>query len=240
MSEVVYHNSYEMGTAPYKLKSIWSAGGINRPSHCHNKCDHCGTYIKHHYNIEDTNGKMFAVGSSCIGKLNDHSLIKAVDAARRKLAKEVRRQKQIAKLEERRKAVEIELQKERDKNGGMTDYQLAKYTKQMQGEVIYGLYSKSAEYFIAALDNCNGFFGPDVSRGLKQGTLPRGGGVSITKEIAAKYHSGARKNSKKYKEEMEITEKRWDEMVTTLESVSNKISVMDFNELRETYPEYFI
>ncbi len=167
-------------------------------------------------------------------------LLTQVKIAQRKRAKEAREAKRKANAAARQAKFESKLEEERLANGGMTDYELEIETRKAREIVTRQYTSEVISYFYEALENSSSYFCIDVKYELKKGELPRGRGITITKEIAAKYHSGSRKNSKKYKAELENTELEWNKMVLKLADIKSKVANMSLVEIKMEYPEYFI
>lgn len=112
-----------LGIAPFRFIDCVDAGPLKyqKPPE---GCDFCGTAIRYLYIIEDANGKRAIVGSECIAKSGDLGLIdiaKRTEKLRRADAREAKRQREY---EERRQRQEKRLQAERDRNGGLTDYEV--------------------------------------------------------------------------------------------------------------------
>lgn len=88
-------------------------------------CDVCGTGIHNHCVIRGADGKHFKVGCDCVAKTGDSKLITATENAERERQRAIRKAKSDAAWEARRVAREAALQSERDRNGGLTDYEVA-------------------------------------------------------------------------------------------------------------------
>lgn len=100
-----------LGKAPFRvdsfsveLFSIPGTGIIKAGA----SCDYCGTAIANTYWIRSSDGQKFKVGSECVRKTRDLSLIKEVKTHQKKVAKE-KREKKVA---EKREARRIEREKE--------------------------------------------------------------------------------------------------------------------------------
>lgn len=226
----VIHKHYEMGTAPYRFVGFWEAPSqavlsanphaynqamANSPACCKCSCDHCGTGIKLHMIIEDSEGSQFAVGSSCIAKLNQQSLVTDAKAAKLARDKRIRREKAQANRDAQNAAYEARLERERTENGGLTNWEVEqsqikaeKNAKKIKNRDIAG-------YFYDALIAQNGDFCASIVRDIENGHKPEGRASVIVCEIAAKYHSDSRKGSKKYKAEIKTSIQKYEEMLLT-------------------------
>lgn len=221
MSQVHVHKVYEMGRAPYRFVGLWSAPSTavaehnptaysmamaGKPKACTMSCAHCGTGIIHHCIIADADGKQYAVGTSCIRHLDQADLVSAVEAAQRKLDKQVRRAKQAAKLEARRQADMRELDAQRERNGGLTDAEMEAAWKRAEKKKAARAFEAAAKYFLDALRIYTSDFCKSVDEAILNGYLPSGRGEKIMLDIAAKYHGG-RYGSRAYEIAHEYGEK---------------------------------
>lgn len=76
-------------------------------------CDFCGTGIRTACIIKSADGRQFKVGTDCVKKTGDEGLINMT-----------RRAKREAKAAAQRAVFEAELQTQRDRNGGKTDWEV--------------------------------------------------------------------------------------------------------------------
>ena len=207
---VTIHKHYQMGEAPYRFLGVWSAPSASlaeqnpnaynnamasRPACCRLTCDHCGAPIMNHYIIRDMKGNKFSVGSSCIDKIDDVENTSKVDAARKAHEKKLRQARAEKKREDERTAREAELQAQRDRNNGLTDWELNQQQQRTAHEAELEAKREKLAYFINALDEGNNFEG-ELRDNLMSGHLPYGRGQTIMLEIIAK--KAGRKNSKAY------------------------------------------
>lgn len=229
-SKVIVHKHFEMGTAPYRYKGLWSAPSKaileanpnvynlamnGRPACCHFSCDHCGTGINNHCIIADATGKLFAIGTDCLQKLNDVENLTQAKADQKKRQAAIRKVRADAKRAIERQEREDELQRQRDVNGNdMTDFDLQYHNKQVAANAAREVNSVDAEYFLTALDDANGDFASSIARQMRNDRrLPSNRAESITLEITAKFYSGARMNSKAYNAASDIAYDKFDSLV---------------------------
>lgn len=88
-------------------------------------CYSCGMSLMNNVVIRDANGKHFVVGLDCAQKTGDSKLMTEAEALERKRQRALR----AKRAEEQRRiafeARQVELQAQRDRNGGLTDHELA-------------------------------------------------------------------------------------------------------------------
>lgn len=186
-----------LGKAPFKFIAVgenaYAVGdGTTKAGGC---CAYCGTGIRWEYIIESKDGHRHAVGSDCIQKVGDARLIEVVKLEKAKKAKQQRQERaERARLER--------LQAQRDRNGGMTDYELQEKRRKealRQGfEAKKPLIEKLAPYARLIADEKEGFR-DSIASDLRRGDIPRGKGLAITIDILAKMRG--RRGSKKYEAE---------------------------------------
>jgi hypothetical protein len=195
-----------LGKAPFKVNGIWEMPSrewmANYPENWNEmlknlpftvgSCKYCYTALSIHYIIKDANGKLFTVGSECVKKSGDDGLTSVVHEI--KLARDRK-----LREEKRNKEREEKLQAQREKNDGLTDYELTEKKwaddqkiKQEALAPVISLLGSIAD----TLEDGNGGFRSSVAKGLREGKLPYGNGRSIMLEILAK--QAGRKNSIKY------------------------------------------
>ena len=206
MSNVIVHKNYEMGKAPYKFIGVWSAPSLalqeanpsayniamqSAPPCCKCCCDHCSTGIKNHYILSDANGDKFAVGSSCIDKLNNVLNLSKVQKAKRDHQAALRQARAEVKRLKREADRQAVLDVERAKNNGLTDYELEAQKLKQKNDSLKAIRKNKAAYFLDALAANGSDFCDSVSRSIiDYGSLPSGRGGSILLSICAKHYSG--------------------------------------------------
>lgn len=217
MENVVVHKSFEIGVAPYRFEGVWSVPSRalqeanpsvynlawgDKPDCCHCYCEHCGTPIDHHYIVCDANGYRFSIGSSCVEKLHDYKLTTAVKEAERKRQRDLQR----AKAEEKRQARiaasiaarQASDEAERQRNGGMTDFELSEQKRIADEAAAMEMAEKQFSYFLDALRGTGGSFCESIAGDIvRYNRLPERKAFDIMIEITAKFHGG-RRGSKAY------------------------------------------
>lgn len=209
-----------MGKAPYKLVGIWSSpskasqeanpSAYNmemsaRPKSCTHSCACCSTGIIHHFIIRDADKKEFAVGSTCIDKLNDTRLTTAAKLAEKKRKKALRDIAAEKKREEQRKALEIELEEQRVKNGGLTDGEIiVQHRKSLKEELLMSVGEIFSPIGNALNSQTGNFVQSILSDVYNEANLPGGSAKNIIIEIMTK--KVGRANSKDYKAQYPINE----------------------------------
>jgi len=92
------------GVAPFRVVGFEHLGfraAPGAPEQAGGVCDHCGTAIKNAYVIAEAGGNRFRVGSSCVAKTADKTLLdgrKAIDRKRRAIAKVAKQRAEVADL----------------------------------------------------------------------------------------------------------------------------------------------
>ena len=219
------HENFQFGEAPFRFIGVWSAPSRSlleqnpsaynlqmqaKPKFCHFGCDHCGTAIEHHYILRDAKGDKYCVGSSCISKVGNVVNLSDAEAAERQRQRELRRARAEAKREQQRLAHEAKLDAQRERNGGLTDNELAMQKMQQEREQQRIANEQKYDYFISGLSEAYGYFAKDVAQGLREGRQPSGRGVTIMLEIIAK--NAGRRGSKAYKAAYAEAEAKWEEV----------------------------
>lgn len=231
MTDEIKVYKFKMGAAPYRHTGFWcppSRGLLEanpntydmqmemRPKCCHFFCDHCGTPITNHHIITDVTGENFVVGSSCIEKLNDYKLSTQAREAVNKRNREIAQAKRDAKREAERVAREAELDRQKEVNGGLTDWELQ---RELDDDRRMDLRLERAAIlvdFTDVLTNMGGW-ADDVCDSMLNGSIPSNNALRIVCEIMAKTHG--RKNSTKYNEAYPKYAVKLDKAVEQLEAI---------------------
>ena len=87
-------------------------------------CYVCGMSLQANYVLRDATGKPFVVGCDCVEKIGDDQVITAVENAAKTRERNRRRELAARKVEERIAARKAELEAQRQKNGGLTDWEV--------------------------------------------------------------------------------------------------------------------
>lgn len=219
------HENFQFGEAPFRFIGVWSAPSRSlleqnpsaynlqmqaKPKFCHFGCDHCGTAIEHHYVLRDAKGDKYCVGSSCISKVGNVVNLSDAEAAERQRQRELRRARAEAKREQKRLAHQAKLEAQRERNGGLTDMELAMQKIQEERQQQRIANEQKYDFFISGLSEAYGYFAKDVAEGLREGRLPSGRGVTIMLEIIAK--NAGRRGSKAYEAAYAEAEAKWEEV----------------------------
>ncbi len=145
-------------------------------------CGVCGMALSVNYLIESADGKKFSVGCECVKKSTDANLIKETDAKRLARDRAKRKEKREARQRERTAEHEARLEKQRKKNGGLTDHELEQKKRhdalKKRGKILKPL--------AQALRDGKGGFRDCMANDMEQGELPAGRGRNLVIEIIAK------------------------------------------------------
>jgi hypothetical protein len=175
-----------LGQAPFRLvgmteKVYRAADGTTFPG---GTCAFCGTGIRYAFEVSGADGSKFVVGSDCITRINDTTLVNQLKRLKRQ-------QKEAKRVQE----FEDALQAQRERNGGLTDREVEdakwKQAQEARAAAIKPAVESMAEV-IDALMACKSDFGSSVAYDLKRGYFPRGRGWDIACEIYAKHIAGRR------------------------------------------------
>ena len=198
-----------LGRAPFKCVGMWemppksllehnvdawnnaisnaprtSAGG---PGSCH----YCGTGILNHFLIKSADGKTFLVGSDCVRKTGDAGLINAV---KRKAAR-VKEAKRTAEQNTRMAATQ---EAERQKNGGLTDYELYREHQENTKRARFHKYAADNEWLIRIIRLVPGGFTLSMIEQLSFDSITRLSGKQLATLQDIYCRTFGRRNSKHY------------------------------------------
>lgn len=210
-----------LGKAPFKLIGKYSIPSASlaehNPSGYQNalngmpkdvgvgSCAYCGTALVHNFIIQSSCGKKSAVGCDCVAKTSDKGLVNAIKLLKRRLNQEKR-------ADERNKKHEAMIAAQREKNSGLTDYEMnqkiqleAKEKRENSLEAVRVLL---APFIDALAKNPQSSFCCDVHAFLSEGEMDVSANVArIIKDITAK--EAGRANSKKYAARYDELEDIW-------------------------------
>lgn len=88
-------------------------------------CEVCGQSLMNNFVVQSADGKRFVVGCDCVTKTGDSMLITEVQAKERARKRELRREKARIEREAKQQAFNLEMQAQRERNNGLTDYEVA-------------------------------------------------------------------------------------------------------------------
>ncbi|MFT6903899.1 MAG: hypothetical protein ACJAS1_000544 [Oleiphilaceae bacterium] len=200
-----------LGLAPFRNVSLWVAPNKSlletypcsynnamaaKPKCCHFSCDHCGMPITHHYIIKSADNKLFCVGSECVAKTGNAKLISEAKARKNKHNRENAAAKREAKREEQRLAYEAEMEAERARNDGLTDYEVEQANIKQERDNYLGKIADIALPVVSVLENQSGQFAHDMARSISKGGELSPNCKRIVSEILTKQFGRA--NSKAY------------------------------------------
>lgn len=218
MNTVAIHKLTEMGLgqAPFRIVGFYklpsaSLAGTNpfayeailasRPKGVMvGSCAMCGTGLTNNFIIKSADGKKHAVGCDCVEKINDVRLTNDIKELKRKARLEAK----LIKNEENRVAYQATLQEQRDRNNGLTDFELL----QEEIRVAESLRVAPIVVMLAPLaneieDGKRGFC-DSIAESMRNGLIPSGRGLDITIDILSK--NAGRANSKAYLTRYQVLE----------------------------------
>lgn len=169
-------------------------------------CDYCSTGIKYACIIESKDGKRFKVGCDCVRKLGNstNTILTPMERDLKKFKHEEKLREQREKWEvERKESIarrEAEELRQRQVNGGLTDFEIEEKKEKERKDALKKHYSEVNEWILAVLCESNGDFVSSMYSQLQESSIkklsPRC--LSILASIYAKYFG--RTGSKKYNE----------------------------------------
>lgn len=154
-------------------------------------CGVCGRPLVNNFLIKSADGKKFSVGCECVEKSGDRGLTTITNQKRL----EIEREKRRIKKEQVRT---LELQRQRDKNGGLTDYEVKIKEQERKQKERAKLIKKSGLLEIAEnLEDGKYGFRDSVADDLRRGNIPCGRGLGITIDILSKLVDKKDRNKEK-------------------------------------------
>lgn len=162
-------------------------------------CDHCGRPIRYNCVIEDSKGKRFVVGTSCVTKTGDRRVGTPMEVELKRLQRQARKAKADAKREAILNTVQESgktLREEREEA-----YQAMLDQVQAQKNAVR---IQWAEVLTALKGTTRGEFVMGMIQNLEEGCAPTGRAKQICLEIYAKQFG--RKNSKAYNQAYDTME----------------------------------
>jgi len=213
-----------LGKAPFRMVGFWQmpmpANYADNPAAYNNIMNMaprgisigssaiCGVGIINHYIIESADNQRHAVGCDCVLKINNKKLTTEIKELQRKARQEKKEAERRAKAE----AYEAELQAQKEKNGGLTDYELGlKKAKEAQA-LANAPKIELLSSLVWELKDGNGGFCDSIAKGMEKGFLQPGRGLAIACDILAKKRGRA--NSKAYKARYQEVEEIFEKVLT--------------------------
>jgi hypothetical protein len=155
-----------LGKAPFRFTSV-----DEKPDGCR----HCGAAIRNRFHIVSADGVHSVVGSTCIEKTGDQGLIDIARAEKNRRARERAQAK-------RQVAIDAEFKAQRDRNGGLTDWEVTEATHKAE-EAARREALKPVIDLADDLEDGRGGFRDSVARDLRNGFLPTPRAIEIIIEI---------------------------------------------------------
>lgn len=167
-------------------------------------CDYCGTGIRYECLIRSNDGRRFKVGCDCVRKIGreDNALLTAVERDEAKRTAEKRDAERAAKWAKQNAEREARLQAERDRNGGLTDWEMAENERAARDAENETKCLAENDWLLSVLANAyQGDFVQSICRSLRTNIAADaigGRAYEIVADIYAKT-KGGRSGSKAYK-----------------------------------------
>lgn len=178
-----------LGEAPF---SLCHPNALEARANTAFYCEHCGTTLKNRFFVKSNDGKVSVVGIDCLSKTGDQGLIDGEKRLRQKLRDEAREARVNAAMAER----EAE---DRQRFGGKSREEVIA-TLEAKIEALQSAHMEAVEAHPATdLLSLHGFELAMTHRAYSGESFSKGM-LSTLVSIFAKKKSGARKNSKAYKE----------------------------------------
>lgn len=185
-----------IGKPPYRLIDVYQLPAPSLQEHnpeAYNRgwagapfgagsCGYCGTGILKNFICRSSDGITFVLGCECVKKLGDAKLITEVKAYQNKILRE----KAAAKREERAvartaaKAIELNLQ--REKNNGLTNYETAEQARKDAVALLVAPIQDLIDYLATSQND----FYEDLGRSLAAGGKVYGRGFPILIKVLSK------------------------------------------------------
>ena len=150
MNQVIHKFDQQIGPAPYRLICIISLPGKGLAADNPNayqqatnsafaqaknlgvsicSCDYCGNSLLNNFVVQNADGGRFVLGCDCASKIGDTKLATEVEVAERDRRRELAEKRREAKWAKQAAERQADQQAERDRNGGLTDWELAEKRK---------------------------------------------------------------------------------------------------------------
>lgn len=204
-----------LGQAPFKFvglsQNVSKVGDVEVAG---GTCDFCGTGIRWECRIRSHDGKTFVVGTDCVRKLDreDNALVSAVERAIHEQERQKRADKKRAEYEQKRAAIEAELAAERERNGGLTDYEVEQQRREREQQEKELKIQEENSWLLAtlrAVPYASDFVQSMIAElGRKPVQALSDRCQEILGDIYAKAISGSRRNSRSYNAALETFYKK--------------------------------
>lgn len=189
-----------LGIAPFHYVGMYEKVYVafpGAPAQPSGTCDYCGNGIRYCCQIQSADGKKFIVGTDCVAKVNAESNVanvKTMESDAKKLAREKRQAKAAAKRAQREVEYQAKLQEQRDRNGGMTDWEAKRASEKAERDAAIqaaqAIYTVENKWLIDVLIQEPGDFCRSIASDLKMKPLssfsPKA--IGIIGNIFAKAH----------------------------------------------------
>jgi hypothetical protein len=150
--------------------------------------------IQNNYIIQDADGKIFSVGCECVLKLNEDDNLKDVVKEEKKRVLRVKRQEKVRQINLAACVKrDVERQAEKDRNGGLTDKEVAENAFK---EIIHSRVIQLIPIALLLNDGKGGFCQSIANDMMELGKVPSGRAFDIVIDILAK--KKGRRGSKSY------------------------------------------
>lgn len=167
-------------------------------------CDNCGMCLMNNCVVKNADGKHFVVGLDCVNKCGDTKLMSAANRAERDRKREIAAKKREAKWEKQRLEQNARLDAEKERNGGLTDFEVADKKRNDERTAVWAARSGQNDWLVDGLSKgrMSDFVESiinDLSTGRSVASDLSDRCLAILNDIYAKAVSdGARRNSKAY------------------------------------------
>jgi hypothetical protein len=218
-----------LGLAPFRVvgwsrevgpKNLGNGMSIGAPGQPMGTCDYCGQGIAICVQVKSADGRRFVVGCDCAKKCDDET--NTATTAVKRIQAEIRREAKAKKDAEKRAAIEADIQAQRDRNGGLTDWELQQeqIRREREGREAHqrAHYTAINMWLIESLKEVpyQSSFVDSMIDSLEKGPV---GGLSdrclgILEDIYGKQHG--RRNSKSYKAACDLF---WDKVDSSLDNI---------------------
>jgi hypothetical protein len=160
--------------------SVYNALLAQMPKNCGiGSCGVCGMSLVNNFIITDATGKKFSVGCDCVKKHGGTRLITEVEAQQKAIDKAKRAEKTRLKYEAQAAARKLEQEAQRERNGGMTDYELEMHNRKEKEQARIREICMIMHPVICALNDKRTDFCNSIVRQIEAGHMYSIGGRAI-------------------------------------------------------------